>query len=346
MIHLQPALLSQLRQAVPSKASVCVALQQAIELEHATIPLYLYSLYSLDPEKNGAIVDIIQSVVVEEMLHMTLVSNIINALGSTPIIDKPGFIPTYPGPLPGGVESELTVHLAPFSMKQLETFLAVEQPADPLVFRSLAVGAAPQPVTIGEFYDEIGRQIVLLGDSAFTGPIGNQIGPNQMRYSVVVTDVKTAVAAIHTIVTQGEGTKTTPEELEGSGYAHYYRFMEIKKGRRLVKQPGALPPTQQYTYSGAPIPFDTTGVYAAPTDPKSSNYPAGSAQAFACNTFNYTYTALLRSLERMLTGKPSDLGTAIGLMMSLKGQAKDMMSGIPNPATITGPSFEYQPINP
>jgi hypothetical protein len=34
------------------------------------------------------------------------------------------------------------------------------------------------------------------------------------------------------------------------------------------------------------------------------------------------------------------------LMMSLKEQAKAMMSGIPNPAVLTGPSFEYQPVNP
>jgi inorganic pyrophosphatase len=37
---------------------------------------------------------------------------------------------------------------------------------------------------------------------------------------------------------------------------------------------------------------------------------------------------------------------AIGLMMSLKEQAKAMMSGIPNPVIFTGPSFQYQPVNP
>jgi hypothetical protein len=38
------------------------------------------------------------------------------------------------------------------------------------------------------------------------------------------------------------------------------------------------------------------------------------------------------------------MNTALGLMMSLKGQAKAMMSGIPG--TVTGPTFEYQPVNP
>ncbi len=55
----------------PQLAAVQAALQAAIQLEHATIPPYLYALYSLDPARNGAIADIIQGVVVEEMLHMT-----------------------------------------------------------------------------------------------------------------------------------------------------------------------------------------------------------------------------------------------------------------------------------
>jgi hypothetical protein len=87
-------------------------------------------------------------------------------------------------------------------------------------------------------------------------------------------------------------------------------------------------------------------VYAAPTDPKAANYPAGSAQRYACDTFNSTYTSLLGVLHATLNGQPGSLDAAIGLMMSLKGQAKQMMSGIPNPAVITGPSFEYEPVNP
>jgi hypothetical protein len=33
-------------------------------------------------------------------------------------------------------------------------------------------------------------------------------------------------------------------------------------------------------------------------------------------------------------------------MMSLKEQAKAMMAGIPDPAVVAGPTFEYQPTNP
>jgi hypothetical protein len=325
------------------------ALQQAIELEHATIPPYLYALYSLDASKNQEIAAILQSVVVEEMLHMTLASNVLNALGGTPAIGQPGFVPTYPGPLPGGVQNSLTVNLAAFSMTQLDTFLEIEEPEDPINFKAslMAMAAAPS-ITIGQFYTAISNAIGLLGESAFVDPPRNQVGPDLMPESVVVTDVATAQQAIAIIIEQGEGTSTSPEEVVGSGYAHYYRYMQIKKGHLLVKVPDAKPPALGYAYTGAPVPFDASGVYAVPENPTSAGYPAGSAQAFANDNFNYTYTTLLLTLNALFNGDTTQqrFNDAIGLMMSLKGQAKGMMSGVPNPALFIGPSFEFQPVNP
>ena len=168
-----------------------------------------------------------------------------------------------------------------------------------------------------------------------------------MRESVVVVNVATAQQAINTIIEQGEGTTTSP--LEGGGIvdapAHYYRFMEIQKGYQLVADttaPGG------YAYNGAPIPFDPTGVYPVATNPALCPYPPGSVQASANNNFNYTYTSLLSALHALFNGDASQnrMNIAIGLMMSLKGQAKAMMAGIPDPTVFTGPSFEYQPVNP
>src|ERR1700732_4423538 len=125
MIHLKAQLSVDLKAG--GKEAVTTALQRALELEHSTIPPYLYALYSLDENKNGAIAKIIQSVVLEEMLHMTLVCNILNALEGRPVIDNPKFIPTYPGPLPGGIEAGLTVGLAPFSIDVVhDAFMAIE----------------------------------------------------------------------------------------------------------------------------------------------------------------------------------------------------------------------------
>jgi hypothetical protein len=327
---------------------VQTALQHAVKLEHATIPTYLYGLYSLDADKNADIAGILQSVVIEEMLHMTLASNVLNALGGSPVIDKPDFIPPFPGKLPGGVESSMCVHLRPFSMDQLETYLGIEEPADPLDFPvlNLAVGVE-QPITIGQFYDGIMKAIAKLPASDFHGSPRNQVGPDLMPEAVVVVDNATAQQALTAIVEQGEGTATSPQEVIGDRLAHYYRFLEIKKGRRLVQtNPGEHP--ARWAYSGAPIVLDASGVYPLPDDPSAASYPAGSAQRKACDTFNYTYTSLLKSLHLLFGGanNRAQLDRALGLMMSLKELAKAMASGIPDPAVVTGPSFEYTPVNP
>jgi len=345
MIRLQRKMLAGLQDALPNPAAVIDALQSAVELEHATIPVYLYALYSLDENKNPLIVQVLQSVVIEEMLHMTLASNVLNALGGDSQVGNPGFVPQFPGPLPGGVESDLVVHLAPFSMAQLQVFLQIEQPEDPLQF-PVRAEAVSDTVTIGEFYTAISQAIGQLGDVAFVKPPRYQVGPDLMYGSVVVTDVASAQQALQIIIEQGEGTSTSPEEIDGDAVAHYYRFDQIAKGKLLV----ATPEPPGWAYAGAPVTFDSTGVYAVQTDPNTppNTYAAGSAQAFANDNFNYTYTSLLFALRDLFSGANSDaqMNRAIGLMMSLKGQAKAMMSGIPNPQVLTGPSFQYQPVNP
>ncbi|HYM00674.1 MAG TPA: ferritin-like domain-containing protein, partial [Blastocatellia bacterium] len=67
-------------------------LQSAVELEHSTIPPYLCALYTIVPGTNQDSIDVIRGVVVEEMLHMTLSSNVLNAVGGSPNIDQPKFI--------------------------------------------------------------------------------------------------------------------------------------------------------------------------------------------------------------------------------------------------------------
>jgi hypothetical protein len=77
------------------------ALQQALTLEHATIPAYLCALFSLKHDRNTEAGDIIRGVVRQEMLHMALVGNLLNAIGGAPVIGRPGFVPVYPRPPAG-----------------------------------------------------------------------------------------------------------------------------------------------------------------------------------------------------------------------------------------------------
>ena len=74
-------------------------LQAAVELELATIPPYLCALYSMRPVGNEEAKLVIRSVVVEEMLHMVLAANVLNAIGGEPRVTG-DHAPRYPHELP------------------------------------------------------------------------------------------------------------------------------------------------------------------------------------------------------------------------------------------------------
>ncbi len=84
-------------------------LQLAIELEHATIPPYLYALYSIRDACNLEVAGLIRSVVLQEMLHMAIDCNVLNAIGGQPRLGATALIPSNTGPRPGGGEGHLRV---------------------------------------------------------------------------------------------------------------------------------------------------------------------------------------------------------------------------------------------
>lgn len=343
MIRIRPEVSGLLK--ARDTSAVLAALQFALELEHATIPPYLYAMWSLGTSStNSAAARVIRSVVNEEMRHLATVANILNALGGTPVFDSPSVLPHYPGPLPGAVEEGLSVGLAPFSLDLVEkTFMVIEQPEHPLEFHALAA-AADEPMTIGQFYRAIRVTIDGLGDSAFTGPPGNQVTPDMVSGVVAVTNVATAEQGIDTIISQGEGTATSPGEVVGTDFAHYYRFAEIVKGHKLVPNPAAGPsdpPEQRFTYTGAEI-RTPTGVIAAPVNPTTDGYPEGSAARQASIDFNFTYTGMLKAFQDVFSGHPDQISDTVGTMISsLRPKATAMMALTP-PA---GPAFEWQPVS-
>lgn len=345
MILLKKALFTDLMEGgLPGLQS---SLQMAIQLEHSTIPPYLYALYSLGIDPNNAVVaGLIQSVVAEEMLHMTQVCNVLNAVGGSPLIDDPSLLPSYPTGLPGGVENGLLVPLAPYSTDLLQNvFMEIEDPQDPIDFPDpYGVSPLDEPdgVTIGQFYNGIIQMINTLGPSIFTGDPALQVVP-PFTEGAIVTDQASAVSALELIIDQGEGTSAmSPLSGDPDGeLAHYYKFAEIVAGYAL-----ALDPTvpEGYSYSG-PVIVASGAIANVPTNPKAANYPSGTAERHAMDNFNYTYTSLLNGLHDLFNGRPDTFPRTLGAMMSLRQQALDMMAGT-NLHEPIGPSFEYLPVNP
>ena len=257
-----------------------LAMQQAIEIEIATIPVYLYTYYSINrvpnqsqiaaqilsdfeatqakaehpktPEELKAKADqlaldimvfanksaaLIMSVAVEEMLHMSLSSNIKNALGAyggTPeLVGKtPKIWPAY---LPGHIPA-FEINRAILSLDQLHAFLLIESPL-PFVNKKQEEGNAIEYTTIGEYYQLIIDCIQNdLSDSDFT-PDAPQLIPGKGFYAqnnidtiyydkkhqpqfgnaddsgglIHVKDKASAIAAMSEIVEQGEGATKTKD---------------------------------------------------------------------------------------------------------------------------------------
>ncbi|WP_286829548.1 MULTISPECIES: ferritin-like domain-containing protein [Kordiimonas] len=140
-------------------------LKVAVKIELATLPIYLYTYYSINRTPEGfpstnvtRFADeaggLIMSVAVEEMLHMSLASNILDSLGQDPELYGNSPWP-YPANLPGhtylGPDGKaMQIPLAPFSLEQMWQFLEIEYPAMP--------DAPPQPgawSTIGQVYSYV-----------------------------------------------------------------------------------------------------------------------------------------------------------------------------------------------
>ena len=321
--------------------------QWAIELEHFTIPPYLCALYSLDPDRNAEAVEVVASVLIEEMLHLTLAANLLNAVGGRPRIDTPRMLLPYPRPLPHS-DGSFEVPLARFSPESLEIFLKVERPALP--------GAPPegdQYESIGQFYDAIRHGLRELCEhlgeaNVFCGDLARQVTDADVYTGngsiVTVTSLDSALAALEEIVDQGEGAQLDVWDgdvdvlhPEREQVAHYFRFQELKLGRRY--QRGDTP---QSGPTGERIAVDWDAVLPMRANPRSSDYAPGSPIRTAQDEFNRTYCALLWQLDQAFNGNPGVLSPAIGAMYDLKDQAQALMQ-MPtgDGLTTAGPTFPY-----
>lgn len=325
-------------------------LQWAIELEHFTLPPYLCALYSLDADRNPEATEVLVSILVEEMLHMTLAGNLLNAVGGAPRLDTPAMLPTYPRYLPHGDRS-FEVSLIRFCPEALETFLKIESPALP--------HAAPESdcsETIGQFYAAICNGLrdlcAQLGETnLFSGDPARQVRDalfdGRGGRLIAIENLDTALAALAEIVEQGEGAAHLQVwdgdrdmfHPEREQVAHYYRIQQLKLGRRYRRGD-----TPQSGPTGEAIAIDWDSVRPMRTNPRSTGHAPHSSIRRVQEEFNHAYSAMLQLLEQAFNGSPNLLKAAIGNMYGLKAQAQALMQ-IPTEDGLetAGPTFEYVP---
>ncbi len=339
MIKLQPDIISGIRSA-STPDELGTYLQSAIELEHSTIPPYLTAMLSLRSGTNAQIARQIREIVIEEMLHMVIAGNILIAIGGSPSINQPDFVPHYPGPLPMNI-GDLEVGIEAFSIDLVKNmFMAIEEPEHPIPVKTTAAEMAVEYATIGQFYDAIKDQIRALGPSIFVKPCA----PPQVVSSkwfgsdrlFPITDPEAACRAIDLIKLEGEGTSESPFQSPGDP-AHFYRFGEIAAGREIIETPTG------FAYGGAPVLFEPSGVWPLRPNCKIADFAPGTHARTRIEAFAYHYSALLNALHNSFNGAPAQLDTAIGVMYDLRTSAVALMetdTGDGSGQTV-GPSFEY-----
>ncbi|MDP9245463.1 MAG: ferritin-like protein, partial [Chloroflexota bacterium] len=235
---------------VEHREQLIYLLREAAELEHTILCEYLFAAFTmkqrLDEGLTAAQLEAVDrwrktilTVAKQEMLHLTLVQNLLTAIGAAPHLSRPN-LPTAAKHFPAGVE----IALVPFGERALKHFLFLERPegvalddpdaqtaigrARPLMADDDIVPAPQAFSTVGHLYRAIDIGFAWLTgtlgpEKLFIGPAPAQTTPDVMHWDglVGVTDLDSAHQAIDVIVEQGEGATGDWRE------AHFGTFLRI-----------------------------------------------------------------------------------------------------------------------
>jgi hypothetical protein len=302
-----------------------VALATRIEL--STIPPYLYAMYTIKDQESQA-ARLIASVVVEEMLHLSLTTNLLLGIGGSPAFSA-SIAPSYPAPLIHH-RPELWLGLRRCTTELVrDTFMAIERPK-PLV-------AAPEDddyETLGQFYAALEAAIDALdeasnlfanhqperqlSDPTFYGPV--TFDADDSGGLMLIRDRESARAALEIIVHQGEGISeqrwADPENRE---LTHFHKFKLIADGRTPIGP-----------------------VWPAVDNPRSADLPA--RLRGASDLFNSLYTLVFDTLDGLFSGE-QDQGLLIHHLYALMSDclaptARCLVSQPIDHNRTAGPTFE------
>jgi len=311
------------------------ALQFAIQLEYFTIPPYLTALWSIKDQRDSVAIAI-REIAVEEMLHMSLVCNMLVSIGGRPRICHHDVAPQYPRPMPGGVKPWLRVSLEGLSHHSLKTFMEIEEPEKDISRLEAAIETFPR---IGALYNAVWEAFQQINPPiSRAGQIEGYFGESRSESGDTPKNIGTLEeikAAIDLIKDQGEGSSQSPFGDPEGELAHYYRFKEVAVGKRIVQAPNG-----EWVHSGETVPFPDCWPVAEVPDGGYSHRDVPPATCRLMVEFDEIYTQIIKNLDdAWATGSQAAFHRSLELMMDkLPTLARQIMQ-IP----IKQQPFNYSP---
>jgi CDGSH-type Zn-finger protein/uncharacterized Fe-S cluster protein YjdI len=330
---------------VDTREHLVYLLTEASEVEHNLMCCYLYAAFSLktdddeglDAEELAAVrrwQRAIISVAVEEMVHLALVANLMSSIGAAPHFGRPNF-PVASGYHPSGI----VVKLASLTRAALDHFIYLERPEGASVndgagfeasiaYERISPAGRLMPsaqdyATVGLLYEGIRGGLRALvarngGKGTFVGNPAQQLGPEQATLPGLqrITDLASALSAIDTIVTQGEGSPGTSVD------SHFNRFVAVRdEWQRLQARNPAFAPAR---------PAATNPVMRKPPVPEGRVWVNAERSAPLMDLANACYNQMLRLLiqayaeTRWAALRQAQVDAGIDLMFAMSAMGRQL----------------------
>jgi len=337
--------LTEPRVVVAQREDIWWLLSEAAQLEHMIMCQYLFAEFSLKEGTSEGLTDeqaqavsrwrqTLHGIAVDEMLHLSLVANLMTSIGAAPTFGRPNF-PQRSGYFP----SPIQLDLLPFGEQALRHFLYLERPEgmegqDAEGFVPTAPERGPVEademmprgqdyLTIGHLYrgirDGLGTLVGRIGERAvFVGSPRAQATPEMFHWPqlIAVTDLASASAAVEEIIEQGEGARGDWR------HAHYGRFYDIwQEYQALRAADPTFQPSRPVLAAFTRQPFDSQTPVRTISDPRTHQVALLTAMG---------YELILQTLTRFFTHtdeSDQQLGTLIRVALGL-------MAGVLRPLAI------------
>src|SRR5579862_2512222 len=350
---------------IEHREALIYMLCEAAELEHGIMCQYLYAAFSLKQTTDEGLTaeeaeavqrwrKTISHVATQEMLHLSLVQNLLSAIGCAPHLSRANF-PHPASSYPPGVH----LTLLPFGEQALKHFMFLERPetydlddaegmaafgrARPAMQPGEIVPHGQDFATVGHLYRSIEAGIAHLADKygergLFVGPPRAQATSEHFGWPnlIAVTSVASAQQAIEEILDQGEGPRGDWRD------AHFGQFVAILDEFEQLREAdrGFDPVRPVLALNVRPSERDVSDLLV--TDPVTRG---------VMDLFNVSHEILLQILQRFFAHtQESDTelkalaDATVDLMFRVIKPLGDLITQLPAgpeyPGRTAGPSFE------